>query len=92
MDKDGKVSWAEWQGIMFHEDLQVPEYRDGHELDDVVDPLGDDDIDPEELELIKTRFVKVKPFRRSFPCVSFCFCMSLSVPIYVSLSVLLSLH
>eukprot|EP00802_Teleaulax_amphioxeia_P014225 Tamp_14287.p1 GENE.Tamp_14287~~Tamp_14287.p1 ORF type:complete len:326 (-),score=94.70 Tamp_14287:625-1602(-) len=56
VDKDGKVSWAEWQGVMFHEDEQVPEYRDGIEA--VVDPLGDDDIDPEELEMIKTRFVE----------------------------------
>ena len=23
VDKDGKVSWAEWQGVMFHEDEQV---------------------------------------------------------------------
>ena len=68
MDKDGKVSWAEWQGIMFHEDHQVPEFRDGHDLDDVVDPLSDDDIDPEELELIKTRFVKVDIFRSSSSC------------------------
>ena len=59
VDKDGKVSWAEWQGIMFHEDHQVPEFRDGHDFDAVVDPLGDDDIDPDELEMIKNRFIKV---------------------------------
>ena len=56
MDKDGKVSWAEWQGLMFHEDNQTPEYRDG--LEAVVDSVNDDDIDPAELEEIKARFVQ----------------------------------
>jgi Ca2+-binding EF-hand superfamily protein len=54
VDKSGKVSWAEWQGIMFHEEQQVPEYRDG--LEEVMDPVGDDDIDPAELEEIKKSF------------------------------------
>jgi len=56
VDKNGKVSWEEWQGIMFHEDHQIPEYRDG--LEAVVDPLSDEDIDPEELEQIKQRFTQ----------------------------------
>ena len=42
---------------MFHEDHQIPEYRDG--LEAVVDPLGDDDIDPDEIEQIKQRFEHV---------------------------------
>mmetsp|Transcript_34387 Transcript_34387/g.53651 ORF Transcript_34387/g.53651 Transcript_34387/m.53651 type:complete len:145 (+) Transcript_34387:695-1129(+) len=55
-DADGVVTWEEWKQSMFHEDAQVPAFRDGRPM--VRDPmdLADDEINPEDLEDIKRRF------------------------------------
>jgi len=55
-DQDGKVSWNEWKTQMFHEDPQMPQFRDGEPR--VYDPSGlaDDEINPEDLKQMEETF------------------------------------